>query len=106
MPVIGGEVSEAMEALTASARLVKSAVGVTGMLALILACAGPLARVGVAALSAKLAGAAAELAGEPRIARLAEQFGDVLILLTALCLTSALLVLMLAGGILSLKGAG
>lgn len=106
VPIIGGEVSEAMETLLASARLVKSAVGVTGMLSLILASAGPLSRIGAAALAAKLAGAVAGMAGEARVAKVAEQFGDALSLLLALCLAAVLMVLMLAGGILSLKGAG
>ena len=102
VPLIGGEVSEAMDALLASARLVRSAVGVTGMTAVALACAEPMATIVAASLSAKLAGAAADLAGEHRVARMAGRFSEAMDMLAAVCVAAVLLVLLLAGGILSL----
>ena len=42
LPVIGGEIADSLDLLVASARLVRSCVGLTGLLILGLLCAGPL----------------------------------------------------------------
>ena len=104
VPLIGGEVSEAMDALLGSARTLKGAVGVTGMALLAAGCIKPMLGIAASSLAAKLAGAAAGVAGEDRAARLMERFGEAMDMLAALCLAGVLMALMLAGGILSLGG--
>lgn len=104
VPVIGGEVSDTMDSLVSSAMVMKSAVGVTGMLLVLTVCLEPILSLAASMLSLKLAAAIIEPAADKGIANITEQFGDVAEMLLAACIGCAVLVFMLLGACLTAAG--
>lgn len=102
LPFIGSEVSDALGSLAVSASAVKNALGAAAMAVVVGACAKPLLCIAAAAIAARLAGALAGIAGDGAMGRMGEQFGEAIEMLLAVCVGGVLLVLLLAGGALSL----
>lgn len=101
IPIVGGALSGSADALIDSAFAVRSAVGVTGALLAVAACAGPALRLLALSLSVRLAAALIEPVADPCVTRIAARFGDVLNTLLAICAGSYALVALLAGASLS-----
>ena len=101
LPVIGGEVADTMDALISSVLLVKNAAGVTGMLALLVVCAGPLLRFAAAALSLKLSAAVLEPLAESGLTHLTEQIAKVVRMLLTIAAACVVLAMLLMGAALT-----
>ena len=104
-PVIGGGLSDPAGALAVSAATLRRAVGFTGAALALYACAGPLMRLAAAMLSAKLAAALLEPLSMGPAARLCGQFGELMELLMAICVTCGIITALLAGGCAACLGA-
>ncbi len=77
LPVVGGILSDAAGALVAGAGLLRSGVGVFGLLAVAAICLAPVLRLGLQYLLLKLAGGLCAVAGSEDVGRLASGFGSV-----------------------------
>ena len=105
LPVIGGEVANTMDALVSSVLLTKNAVGITGVAVLIAACAQPLMELVAALTVLRLASALIEPLGADAILRLTDRFSQVAGMLTVVCASGMVILLLLLGGAL-MAGAG
>ncbi len=70
IPIVGGVLSESIEAVIASLRLIRGSVGIAGMLVLIVVCALPLAKILSISFLYRFAAGIAEPATDKRIVRL------------------------------------
>lgn len=104
LPIIGGEIASAADGLAGSAVAVRNAVGVTGMLLLLSACARPLAELAATALSMKLAAAILEPAADRCMTDAAAQFGETADMLLAIGAGGAALALLTMGAFLCAAG--
>ncbi|MBQ7778732.1 MAG: stage III sporulation protein AE [Oscillibacter sp.] len=75
LPVVGGIISEVAETALAGAGMLRSAMGVGGMLAILAACACPFAQLGVQYLLYKLVGLCAAVAGSTALSKLVGGLG-------------------------------
>ena len=106
VPVIGGEMSETMSSLAGSALIVKNAVGVTGLVLLLGACAGPVLSLAAELISMKLASVMLENVGDRGLSEMTARFAGVMEMLLAGAIGSAALALMLTGAGLAALGQG
>ena len=97
VPSVGGGIADTMDAALSSILLVKSAVGVTGMLALIAAAAAPMVELTGTLLGIRLACAICQPAGDSVLTEAAGEFGDMIRLLIVICATGITLCLVLTG---------
>lgn len=97
LPVVGGDIADAMEGMAASARLVRSAAGVTGLLVMLSVCLRPVIRLSIGLLSCRLAAALTEPIADGPLKRCAEQIGQATGLLLAAVAVSAALFVTLTG---------
>ena len=104
IPVVGGILSDASEAVLVGAGLMKSAVGVYGLLAVIALWISPFLTIGAQYLLLKLTGAVCEAFGVKSISGLIGAFGEAMGLLLAM--TSAICVLLLVSTVCFMKGVG
>lgn len=91
VPVVGGILSDASEAILVSAGLVKSAVGVYGLLAFLAIVIGPFLRIGVQYLLLKLTGAVSGVFADKKTTALIQDFSSAMGLLLAMTGTVCLL---------------
>ncbi len=105
LPVIGTQLADSSGALASSAALLRGAVGITGMAALLAACAGPAIRLAVSMISLQLAAAVLEPVADSGIVRLIGHFSQLIRLLLAICAGCALLCMLLVGACLGLAAA-
>lgn len=104
IPVVGGILSEASEAVLVAAGLMKSAAGVYGMLALLAIWITPFLKIGIRYILLKLTGALCETFGMKRVCALIGAFSDAMGLL--LGMTSAICVMLLVSTVCFMKGVG
>ena len=104
IPIIGGGLSDASGALSASAGVVRSALGLTGLALLIRLCAPPLLRLVTSMISLKLASAVIEPFAPVPLATLVDRFGDVIEMLFAMCLEACALSAVLVAAFLRVAG--
>lgn len=97
VPVVGGGISDTMDAALSSVILIKSAVGVTGMLVIAASCALPVMRLSAALIAIRLARAVALPVAESAVTDAADRFGDVIRLLVVLSVTAISIGLILTG---------
>lgn len=93
VPVVGGILSDASEAILVSAGVMKSAAGVYGILAVIAILIGPFLKIGVQYLLLKVTAAISTVLGSKEIAELIQDFSGVMGLLLAMTGTVCLLLL-------------
>lgn len=91
VPVVGGILSNASEAVLVGAGLMKNAAGIYGMLAVIAVVIGPLLEIGIQYLLLKVTAALSALFGAKQTASLAQDFSDAMGLLLAMTCSCALL---------------
>ncbi len=104
IPIVGGILSDASEAVILGAGMMKSAVGVYGMLALIAIWISPFLQIGISYLLLKLTAAICETFGVKRVSGLIKNFSEALGLL--LGMTGAVCILLLISTICFMKGVG
>ena len=97
VPVVGGGISDTMDAAITSIRLLNSAAGVTGMLIIAVYCVTPTLKLSAALIAVRLACAIAKPVADRAIIDAAERFGDVIRLMVVLCVTAATISLILVG---------
>lgn len=91
VPVVGGILSDASEAILVSAGTVKNAVGIYGLIALIAIFIGPFLRIGIQYLLLKLTASVSDIFGSKRISELISDIGGAMGLLLAMTGTVCLL---------------
>lgn len=105
VPIIGGNVSDSLDALLATAVNVKTAVGVAGLMLIAGRCLPSILRIAGMSLLLKLASAAAEPLGDEPATSLLTQFATAAEMLLASALAAAILCAMLTGSCLLTMGA-
>ena len=105
IPVIGGSVAEAMDAMVSSARLVKGAVGVTGMLVVLSVCVEPILELLALRLVLGLAAALMEPVAEAGMTEMTEQFAKATDMLLVVSTAIAVMLLILLGAALRIGAA-
>ena len=93
VPVVGGILSNASEALLVSAGLIKNAAGIYGILAALAVFLGPFLRIGAHGLVLRLTAALCSLLGSKAAETLTEDFSTAMGLLLAMTAASCLMVL-------------
>ncbi len=97
VPVVGGLLSDTLEALAVSARAVRSATGVAGLVALFGICLAPVVRLGLTSLLFQLAAAVMEPVADRRIYSAVSSVGEVIaLMLGVLCAVFVMLVICIA----------
>lgn len=104
VPVVGGILSDASEAVLVSAGLVKNAAGIYGILAILSVCLGPFLRIGVHYLLLKGTGAVCAVFGPRRITGLLRDFTAAMGMLLAMTGSQGLL--LLVSTVCFLRGVG
>ncbi len=104
IPVVGGILSDASEAVLVGAGVMKSAVGVYGLLAVIAVWISPFLRIGVQYLLLKLTAALCESFGVKPVSAVIGAFSDAMGLLLAM--TSSICILLLISVVCFMKGIG
>lgn len=93
VPVVGGILSEASEAVLVSASLMKNAAGIYGLLAVISIGIGPFLRIGVQYLLVKLTSALCDIFAVKEVSKLVQDFSDAMGLVLAIVGTSTIMLL-------------
>lgn len=104
VPVVGGILSDASEAVLVSAGMVKNAAGIYGILAIISVFAGPFLRIGVHYLLVKVTATICNVFGSKNMTGLIEDFSSAMGLLLAM--TGSVCLLLLISTVCFLKGVG
>ena len=104
VPVVGGILSDASEAVLVSAGLMKNAAGIYGILAILAVCLRPFLKIGVHYLILKLTAALCALFGTKRLTELVGDFSTAMGLLLAM--TGSECLLLLISTVCFLKGVG
>lgn len=104
VPVVGGILSDASEAVLVGAGVMKSAVGVYGLLAVIAVCIGPFLKIGVQYLLLKVTSAVCGMFAGKQVSTLIQDFSGALGLL--LGMTGACSLLLMISTVCFMKGAG
>ena len=103
VPVVGGILSDASEAVLVSAGLVKNAVGLYGLFAVLALWLGPFAKIGAHYLMLRLTGMICDTFGSKRICGLIQDFATAMGML--LGMTGAVCLMLLISLICFMKGA-
>ena len=85
LPIVGGQLADSAGALEDSAALLRGAVGVAGMAAVLAACAGPAIRLAVSMAALQLAAAVLEPVADPGVVRLIGHFSRLNRVLLSIC---------------------
>lgn len=104
VPVVGGILSDASEAVLVSAGLVKNSAGIYGMLAILAVCIGPFLKIGAQYMLLKATAAITGVFGSKRVCGLVEDFSGAMGLLLAM--TGSVCLLLLISTVCFLKGVG
>lgn len=93
VPVVGGLLSDAAEAVLGAAQGLRAVIGAAGVFGILFLCLAPLARLGVQFLLYKAAAFVSTLGGVKPLERLLEQLGDAFALVFGMTAACALLLL-------------
>lgn len=104
VPVVGGILSDASEAVLVGAGLVKNSAGIYGIFAILAVCLGPFLQIGAHYLILKITAAVCEIFGTKRMTELISDFSTAMGLLLAM--TGSACLLLLISTICFLKGVG
>ncbi len=102
IPMVGGILSDASEAVLVSAGIAKNAAGIYGILAILAVCLGPFLRIGVHYLLLKLTAAVCGVFGPKRLTDLIQDFSTSMGMLLAM--TGSQCVLLLISTVCFLRG--
>lgn len=104
VPVVGGIISDASDAVLASAGLVKNTVGIYGLLAIAAIWIGPFLQIGVEYLLLKMAAGICEMLGVKGISQAVKGFSEVMGILLAMVGTVSLILMI--STVCFIKGVG
>lgn len=104
LPVIGGVMADAADAVLTGAKLVRGVTGAFGSLVLAAAAILPLLHLGIRCLCFRFAAAVVSLCGIPALERVAQALADTCNLLFGLCGASTLLLLISSASIMLIGG--
>lgn len=104
VPVVGGILSDASEAVLVSAELMKNAAGIYGILAVLAVFVSPFLKISVHYLLLKLTAAVCSLFGTKTVSGLVDDFGCAMGLLLAM--TGTVCLLLLISTVCFMKGVG
>lgn len=104
VPVVGGILSDASEAVLVSASLARNAAGIYGILAILAIFLGPFSRIGIQYMILKATASICGIFGSKRMMGLIEDFSGAMGLLLAM--TGATCLLLLISTVCFLKGVG
>jgi len=104
VPVVGGILSDASEAVLVSAGLMKNSVGIYGLLAVIALWIGPFLQIGVQYLLLKLTGGICEGFGTKETSGLVQAFASAMGFVLAM--TGAICVMILVSTVCFMRGVG
>lgn len=104
IPVVGGVLSDASEAVLVSAGLMKNAAGIYGILAVLALFLHPFLQIGIHYLILKLTGAICAVFGSGRITGIIDAFSTAMGLLLAM--TAAACIMVLISTVCFMKGVG
>ena len=104
VPVVGGILSDASEAVLAGAAAVKNAAGIYGLLAVLSLWIGPFLRIGAHYLMVKAVGAVSGVFGVEGVSSVVDAFASAMGLLLAM--TGAVCLMLIISTICFLRGAG
>jgi len=102
VPVVGGILSDASEAVLVSAGVMKNAAGVYGILATLAVCLGPFIQIGAQYLMLKLSASICELIGPKETTTLVNDFSSAMGLVLAM--TGAVGLMLLISTVCFMKG--
>jgi len=97
LPVVGGDIADAMSGMAASAQLVRKAAGMTGVIVMLSVCLRPVIRLALGLLVCRLAAALTEPLADGPLKACAEQIAVAVGLLLAAVSVSAALFVTLTG---------
>ena len=100
LPIIGGDVGDALDLVGANAQLIRSATGATGLMLLLALTAGPIIELAGVMFLTRLAAAVTEPIETGRAQKMMAQFSEVLGLMVASVATAALVALIVTGALL------
>lgn len=104
VPVVGGILADASEAVLVSAGIIRNSAGIYGIFAVLSLCIGPFLQIGCHYLLLKATGAAAAVFADKRISGLIGDFSVAMGLLFAM--TGSVCILLLVGTVCFLRGVG
>jgi stage III sporulation protein AE len=93
VPVVGSMIADASETLLVSAGLLRSGIGVFGLLGVLAISIGPFLETGISYLMLKLTAAAASVTGEKRLSGLISAMAGAMGLITAVTGVCTLLIM-------------
>ena len=93
VPVVGSIIGDASETVLVSAGILRSTVGVFGMLAVLGICAAPFLQIGVHYLTLKITAAVSGIIGDKRLSGLVEALGSAMSFILAMTGACALILL-------------
>ena len=105
VPMVGGEMSDAMDSVILSAMHLKNALGVGCMLLVAASCAGPLLQLGMALLAIRLGAAAVEPVADGAVSAIADGIGGAVEMLLALAVAATVLSVLVLGQAMAAGGA-
>ena len=91
VPVVGGFVAESIDTVMTGAKLMKSAVGTAGIIALAVSCAVPIIKVSAVLITLKVSAAIIEPMSEKKYADMLSEAAETLTSVFAMIIASALL---------------
>ena len=104
VPVVGGILSDASEAVLVSAAAVKNVAGIYGLLAILSLWIGPFLRIGAHYLMVKAVGAVSGVFGVDGVSAVIDAFGSAMGLLLAM--TGAVCLMLIIGTVCFMRGVG
>lgn len=104
IPIIGGELSDAAGLMAVSAGAIRSAVGITGLAAMLWLCLEPMLKLAASMLALKVLAAVTEPVADAQISGMLGRCGAALEMALACCAACAVLAGLLIGGCLALAG--
>ena len=104
VPVVGGILSDATEAVLVGAGVVRASAGIYGLLAVLAVFLGPFLRIGIQTILLKLTGAACGVFAPKQAGELVERFSAAMGLVLAM--TASVCILLLISTVCFLKGVG
>ena len=93
VPVVGSIIGDASETVLVSAGILRSTVGVFGMLAVLGICAAPFLQIGLHYLTLKVTAAVSGIIGDKRLSGLVEALGSAMSFILAMTGACALILL-------------
>lgn len=93
VPVVGGILSDASETVLVSAGIMKNAVGIYGLIAIIALCIGPFLKIGIHYLLTKLTAAVCSVFSQKQVTKLVNDLSGAMGLILAMTGTACLLYL-------------